>query len=350
MWLTSDAAPREVSDGLTALRYGAVGLAVLLGWRFHRSRVIFATLTLAVGAEAMYGLGATAASPVGTAFAVSVSITLALLALTGDRGLRSPSGVLTWVVLLVEAGWILVLGRASPETAPQWLTNELVLLSAGDLLFSATVPTLLGWVGAAIVATAMVVRQGPIDSGLLGALVACVAALSFPTHGPVFHGMITVGLGVLSLSVLETTYALAYRDELTGLPSRRALNRLMDSLDAPYVLAMVDIDHFKALNDTHGHDAGDHGLRMVAFKLAAVGGGGKSFRYGGEEFTVVFARTALSDALPHLEAVREAIAGHDFVIRSAGRPSKKPAGKAKKAGKRTTVQVTVSVGAAQPSD
>ena len=67
VWLTSEGAPQEVSGGLSALRYGAIGLAVLVGWRFHRSRVIFATLTLALGAEAIFALGASADSPVGAA-------------------------------------------------------------------------------------------------------------------------------------------------------------------------------------------------------------------------------------------------------------------------------------------
>ena len=51
---------------------------------------------------------------------------------------------------------------------------------------------------------------------------------------------------------------------------------------------MVDIDHFKKFNDRYGHDAGDEVLRMVAGQLGLVGLGGKVFRYGGEEFTVIF--------------------------------------------------------------
>jgi diguanylate cyclase (GGDEF)-like protein len=53
---------------------------------------------------------------------------------------------------------------------------------------------------------------------------------------------------------------------------------------------MSDVDHFKRFNDTHGHDVGDQVLRLVASKLSKVSGGGRAYRYGGEEFALVFRR------------------------------------------------------------
>jgi len=72
-----------------------------------------------------------------------------------------------------------------------------------------------------------------------------------------------------------------------------------------YVIAMLDVDHFKSFNDTYGHDVGDQVLKMVAAKINGVKGGGKPFRYGGEEFTVIFPRRRLAEAIPHLEEVRK---------------------------------------------
>ena len=66
---------------------------------------------------------------------------------------------------------------------------------------------------------------------------------------------------------------------------------------------MVDVDHFKKFNDTHGHDIGDQVLKLVGARLAEVGGGGIAYRYGGEEFSVLFPRADLAEALPHLEAI-----------------------------------------------
>src|SRR2546425_6328967 len=75
---------------------------------------------------------------------------------------------------------------------------------------------------------------------------------------------------------------MAYQDSLTGLPARRALNEALLRLGGHYTVAMLDVDHFKRINDHHGHDVGDQVLKMIAAKLAQVTGGGKAYRYGGE--------------------------------------------------------------------
>ena len=87
---------------------------------------------------------------------------------------------------------------------------------------------------------------------------------------------------------------------------------------------MCDVDHFKKFNDTYGHDAGDQVLRMVASKLSHVGGGGRTFRYGGEEFLVVFRGRSASEAKPFVESLRCSIADAGFVLRSPDRPARKP--------------------------
>ena len=93
---------------------------------------------------------------------------------------------------------------------------------------------------------------------------------------------------MVAIAVLQDTFRMAFRDELTGIPSRRALNERLAALGNRYTIAMLDVDHFKNFNDTYGHDLGDQVLKMVAAHIAGVGGGGKAFRYGGEEFTVLF--------------------------------------------------------------
>ena len=74
-------------------------------------------------------------------------------------------------------------------------------------------------------------------------------------------------------AVVHEAYQMAYRDELTGLPGRRALNDRLERLGRNYVIAMADVDHFKKFNDTHGHDVGDEVLKLVASQLRKVGGG-----------------------------------------------------------------------------
>ncbi|GIU32064.1 GGDEF domain-containing protein [Shewanella schlegeliana] len=151
------------------------------------------------------------------------------------------------------------------------------------------------------------------------------------------------------LTVLTDSYFLAYRDELTGLASRRALYNLVLSLGRKYSVAMLDIDHFKKFNDTYGHDVGDQVLKLVASKIDAVRGGGKAFRYGGEEFTIIFPRKDAQSTLSYLEEVRQTIEEYDIVLRNEQRKSQSKAkrGKAKTNHQQRTVSVTISIGVAE---
>ena len=136
--------------------------------------------------------------------------------------------------------------------------------------------------------------------------------------------------------LLQASRHMAYIDELTLLPGRRALEEKLQSLMGIYSIAMVDIDHFKKFNDKYGHDTGDDVLRMIAVKLNKVTGGGTAYRYGGEEFTIVFANKSTEQIIEDLESLRENIANTKFVVnrRTNSRSQKKD----------TTVKITVSIG------
>jgi GGDEF domain-containing protein len=102
---------------------------------------------------------------------------------------------------------------------------------------------------------------------------------------------------------------------LTTLPARRAFNDALFHLEEPYAIAAVDIDHFKRFNDTYGHETGDQVLRLVAGKLANVTGGGRTYRVGGEEFSILFRGKTVKEVLPHLELLRSAIEQSKFHVR-----------------------------------
>ena len=153
---------------------------------------------------------------------------------------------------------------------------------------------------------------------------------------------------MIAAGVAHEAYQMAFRDELTGLPGRRALNERMQRLGRNYVLAMSDVDHFKRFNDTHGHDVGDQVLRLVASKLSKVNGGGRAYRYGGEEFAVVFAGKTVEECLPHLEEIREIIADYDIKLRNSDRPQDDQQGRQRRSGSgASSVSVTISIGVAE---
>jgi GGDEF domain-containing protein len=130
------------------------------------------------------------------------------------------------------------------------------------------------------------------------------------------------------------------------------LNERLLALGNHYAVAMVDVDHFKGFNDSWGHELGDQVLKMVARKLEQVGGGGRAYRYGGEEFVILFPGKRVRDVWSHLEALRKSIAGYQLAIRSGTRPEESEPGRAQR-GTGTverTVSVTVSIGLAQRAE
>jgi diguanylate cyclase (GGDEF)-like protein len=210
-------------------------------------------------------------------------------------------------------------------------------------------------IGALTLLTLVFSRRTKVEQGLLWALVAMFLGLSRIEAGPssppdaLFFYSGTAGL-VLVLAVLEHGYDIAYRDELTGLPGRRAFNNVMEQLGGTYAIAMCDVDHFKRFNDTYGHDAGDQVLRLVAARLSRVGGGGRAFRYGGEEFLVVFRGRSAKEAEPFVESLRRSIAERGFILRSPNRPASRP-----RAARETNqmsaprVNISISIGLAERS-
>ncbi|MDA1087841.1 MAG: GGDEF domain-containing protein [Verrucomicrobia bacterium] len=113
---------------------------------------------------------------------------------------------------------------------------------------------------------------------------------------------------------------------------------------------MIDIDHFKSVNDQFGHDCGDQVLRFVASRLRGIGLG-PVYRYGGEEFTIVTTSMDLQTFKDALEQVRALVEESNFTVRSAHRPRRNPTDDSKEKSERRTkrVPLTVSIGAAQSS-
>lgn len=114
---------------------------------------------------------------------------------------------------------------------------------------------------------------------------------------------------------------LAYQDSLTGLPNRRFLDELIKrevalvNKQAPAALVMCDIDHFKKINDTYGHLAGDDLLRELALLLQDnIRASNTLVRLGGEEFIVFSPSTSLEEGALLAERLRRLVEGHEFTV------------------------------------
>ncbi|GAA0739144.1 GGDEF domain-containing protein [Sphingomonas japonica] len=122
-------------------------------------------------------------------------------------------------------------------------------------------------------------------------------------------------------SKLEEAREDALRDPLTGLANRRAFEREVEGIDrdAPFVIAVCDVDHFKTVNDRFGHSIGDRVLRAIADALRATCDGHFVARYGGEEFAILL-RCSLEQARAVIDDARHAIAVKRYRLRESDEP------------------------------
>ncbi|HZQ92808.1 MAG TPA: GGDEF domain-containing protein [Terriglobales bacterium] len=325
------AARPAVREFLDFYPYIVLVLGALLALRFHSSRSLFALAALALAAR--YSLPAAPAVTRGFV-AVLLPMNLAAITCVRERGVLTPAAAVRIGTLACQAVLVSVLSR--PEIAwTHWIAHPL-----------------LPWAAATLAGFMVLLRFVAVADPLTAAFLWCVpsylvaqAANSTPMRNAVFA---TAGAVVL-LGLVERGYRLAYHDALTGLPGRRAFDEMAAELPEIYSVALVDVDHFKKFNDLYGHETGDQVLRMVASRLARVGDGGRAFRWGGEEFVLVFPGRTVDQALDEADEIRQAIADSSFVVRSPDRRKKGPNDRGPVRMTEKEAAVTVSMGLADPA-
>jgi len=325
--------------GPNATLITAAGLA----WWFNRGR------TFVIAASLLGAFAATLAwpgKPVYTVLTVLVPLNALLAMVLAERGARHGAGWRWLALLALEAVLVNWIGRGplsgGGEMFEHWALRSPPTPLVGRLAFAAAFAAAVCW------------RAWPdftpLQVGNAGALAAFFIAAEWARLPNIYAAFMAAAGAILIAALLQESHRLAFRDELTGLPGRRALDERLRSLPGRYAVAMVDVDHFKKFNDTHGHHIGDQVLKLVGARLAEVGGGGIAYRYGGEEFSVLFPHSELAEAFPHLEELRTSIEKYRMAVRSESRPKKADVG-VKQRGETTpgkTLSVTVSVGVAQP--
>lgn len=358
------------AQGASSLSFYYVAVfaaGLLLAWRFNSSRILFSLLTLLLAhcAVVFFSDGSLHNGPgrmAVTLAALLVPLNFIVFAATRERGLIIAGVAPRFGLLFLESVAVAVLCRPENSPAPIHSHN------------AASVPL---WTLTALAAAVVVfVRRylqthKPIEPGFAWSMAMVFLWLEFAPIGKASDAYVASAALIIAASLIETSYVLAYHDELTGIRGRRAFNEALLSLDQQYAIAIVDIDHFKQFNDTYGHDVGDQVLCMVASRINKVEGGGHAFRCGGEEFAVIFRDTSAKDAFEHLESLRQMIQDSSFRVRGderrtsaqqeeadrrqaadRRRPAKKKAPAAsplRQPSPTDGLSVTVSIGVAEPS-
>ncbi len=350
----------ELSIGTRAfidsLPYWLAALCIVLGLLFYRGRILLAALSLTL---AYWAFGLTpelSPDQVIVLFALvqtALFINYAMIAYLRERGMLTRFGLVRIGFIFIEAAVIAGLVNMDSAALADFMHWQPLGPSFLDRLY---VPQILVFLLVLPVLLLLCIRALTQPSAIHSALLASFLATLIMSFRPEEPYWITIYMGtailILLFGLTHDFYRMAFRDELTDLPGRRALQHKLLSLGSEYTIAMVDVDHFKQFNDTHGHDVGDQVLKMVAAQLALISGGGTAYRYGGEEFTIVFPRKRAKQCIPHLSEVRKNIETYGLRIRhKSQRPWRQEAGKQRRgrSGPTQRAGVTVSIGLAETS-
>lgn len=360
--------------------YWALVVTLVLAVAFNRSKVALLSLVLAAGFGVYQQLGVQA--PLWQLLVYGlVPVNIAIISCYQERGLFTMLGYLRLGVLAAQALLLAWIAHDELHQVDNYLSGGLQALVARLGIASAAImdlssrldarlapitqlESLILLIASIIIVTSSWRIDSPTSYALFGAAAGYYMMILTQPSELLAAAYILTSVLLLCIGLLRDSYNMAYRDELTGLPQRRAMNEQLMALGSRYCLAMLDVDHFKKFNDTHGHDFGDQVLQMVATQIQKVQGGGKAFRYGGEEFAVLFTGKDKEEAAHYLEQVRKSIADYEMVIREDERlgdiasadnhidkkADKKAKGNRQKGSYRKAskkVSVTISIGVAE---
>ena len=309
------------------------GIALLLALGFRRNRAVVVLIVLIFSSLAIAGVLAPAPGERGAEAARMFAPWLLLAAAAlPERGPLARRNLVLFLLLLI-AIWLTF-------DAPDHVWASLHgALPFGVLRFSSgALAAALTFVAAGLCVLRWVLNGAPMEAGL-GIVLGLAAFALLPTMRSDGSSIAFAFAGICALfAVLYASYRMAFMDALSGLPNRRALDETLAQLSGDYAIAMVDVDHFKMFNDTHGHAAGDRVLQAVAQQLRRERRG-RAFRYGGEEFCLLFTGSRNRDAAQMCDETRARIETMRVRVRSMPTKGKRmPAD--------TEVKVTASIGVA----
>jgi predicted signal transduction protein with EAL and GGDEF domain len=241
----------QVAPSLAFYYIAVFAGGLLLAWRFNSSRVLFSLLVLLLAHRAVdffsagpFQTGSVLTDPGRMAVALAallIPLNFIVFASMRERGLTIAGVAPRFGLLFFESVVFAVLCR--PENSP---TNPHQPGAAAIPLW-----ILLSFVAAiAVFIGRFFQTRKPIEPGFVWSVAAVFIWLQFAPVGKAADAYVATAALILAASLIETSYVLAYHDELTGIRGRRAFNESLLSLDQQYAIAIVDIDHFKKFNDT----------------------------------------------------------------------------------------------------
>lgn len=310
---------------LNVLPYAPPAMFMLIGYlggQMNQSRLLFsaAAFLCAYGLLAHPGLLVPEALVI---LAVALPVSLALVFTIPEGRIVSERTTLRVFFVMVPVVALAAFLNAFPADFAQWLSARRIaepraFTGLPVAAFAGLLPLILS------VVLLRRDRIAPILPALLTAVLPVFEVIALASPGqtaaaglPEARAAVacTCSAGILLHAVVRLLWHHAYRDELTGLPNRRALEQELATLAPPFAIAMIDLDRFKRFNDRYGHDQGDQALRYTGVHLQQAFGP-RVFRYGGEEFCAVLPGASMQRAFDLVERARQDLVRAGFRRRS----------------------------------
>jgi len=330
----------------SVLPYVFAVLAIILSTWYQNSNSFFFTCLLLISYIYMTVLSKTPAMLFETISILSVllPINAVWLSFSQERGIISTYGRNKAIIIGAQVLWALIsIMTKSSIKIPAEFSLPIINLKA---------PAIVLYIVCIFVLLMNYIFKGQYLSLIFVAvLIETFIMLHFAHRHLIVAIFMSSIFVIMVLALIEIFYSLAFYDPLTGVFSRRALEQEFLKLRGSYIIAMVDLDHFKKINDTYGHDVGDQVLKMVATVLRQYAGTSRVFRYGGEEFVAIFTEMSYNQAVFKMDNVRKLIANRKFVIRDKNRPEVKPDNVTTSHNAfQNTINITVSIGLSQKNN
>ncbi len=337
---------KSLSVVFVTLPYIFAFFAIVLSVWFQHSRAFYAICLLFFTMSVVTSDGRLNHRALINGISIMIPIVFIILAVTEEKGITSRHGLIKGAVV---AALTLVVVIDSGTENPGFASikqSELLFRDAGNMESIPRLSVFLFIICLCVLLTRFLLLSSMMDTAFTGAALGSFIILHFTGYRDVSAIFYSAVFLIFVIALFEASYSFAFHDTLTGVLTRRAMEHEILRLSGKYAIAMVDIDHFKRVNDNYGHQVGDDVLRMVASMIQKNISGGKAFRYGGEEFAIIFPRKTTADVAEILDRLRISIENRPLIIRGADRPKKKPRIKNVYKSGAGSVRVTVSIGIA----
>jgi len=269
---------------------------------------------------------------------------------TSEKGIYNKNGVHHLILIFIELQILIVFVNFTPELLIKYLYYPYFVAPIFDAtpMYQSTI--IFNAIAFIILLTNAIIKKKVVMTGYLGSFIAIVLAQHFINAPATSMMFFSVACLILILAIGLNSFRLSNVDLVTELPSLRSFKRQLNRLSDDFCIALVDVDEFKEMTDEYGQDVCNQILRMIASRSQRLGRKGFPYRYGDEEFALIFYDMQLHEANKYLATLCDSIANEPFLLRSKKRPYFKPNSMTENSIEKTIskpIPISVSVGIAE---